>query len=480
ATPGRVLEAHNRVDQLHGLSTSYLVDILPDRKGLRVVFHAWFEPVANVGQSNMRSASSRSSHRQSSASGSSSSSHSETNEGKAQLRRLLALARGVAKLPDLVRRRRFGVQVPADLTAIFVSNPRCPCCTRSLAPVKLSLAVAASAIASRSLAPLKMDTRRCYLCGYLVCIDCWNAEHMESAAGRLAAIVVCTRCHACVQACDYSEVCNPDSERHCGPTRVVADPPEVSAVSLLVDFLDASLAQAPIGSSERAVVLSVIRTLLQQEQRGDTTEDDDDGGCSSQQQEDEDVTKLGHLLGDEQRLPTLEACKLGNAERRNYLLDLPDDPETSVPCGPMPSDEDARLSAARAAGLLLLVDRLAPEIPLTEQEAVDAPDVRDLELLCELAVKVLGCSDAFNPVAYPLLRGLITAPLLEEARSNAGELQETVGVLCCLAMTPRAEITHSQYIMMTRLASAASHFLQQKGRQLQQELAQVVEASLAA
>ncbi|KAG6964497.1 hypothetical protein JG687_00005960 [Phytophthora cactorum] len=43
STPGRILGQNARVDQLHGLNTSYLVDKLPNRKGLRVVFHAWFD-----------------------------------------------------------------------------------------------------------------------------------------------------------------------------------------------------------------------------------------------------------------------------------------------------------------------------------------------------------------------------------------------------------------------------------------------------
>ncbi|RLN78400.1 hypothetical protein BBJ28_00026437, partial [Nothophytophthora sp. Chile5] len=249
ATPGRVIGAHARVEQLHQLNASYLVDLLPNRKGLRVVFNAWFDSSTSTSEeSNQRSPSRNSNRRPSSASSSGSRSPLSDNSSdqKAQTRRLLALARGVTKLPELVRRRRFGVQVPADLAAIFVSNPRCPCCTRSLAPVKLSLAMAASAIASRSLAPLKMDTRHCYLCGYLVCVDCWTAEEMETMTGRVAAIVVCTRCRACVEACDYSEVCAPDQDdnHHRGPVRVVADrSPRSNTAPLLVDFLMASLTQ---------------------------------------------------------------------------------------------------------------------------------------------------------------------------------------------------------------------------------------------
>ncbi|KAE9000836.1 hypothetical protein PR003_g18649 [Phytophthora rubi] len=222
--PGRIVGESAHVDQLYGLNASYLVEKLPDRKGLRVVFRAWFEsPESEEDQArDSRSTLSRSSRRQSSNSSSSSGSQSkidraDTRKYKERMRRLLAMAHGVTHLPTIVRRRRFGLQEPADRSAIQAQNTRCPCCTHSLATMKLSLSAAASAIATRSLAHLKIATRRCYLCGYLVCANCWTAEHMESAVGRIAAIVVCTRCHANVQACQDSEL---SDERHRGPPRV--------------------------------------------------------------------------------------------------------------------------------------------------------------------------------------------------------------------------------------------------------------------
>ncbi|RLN90723.1 hypothetical protein BBJ28_00018100 [Nothophytophthora sp. Chile5] len=527
ATPGRVLEAHNRVDQLHDLSTSYLVDLLPGRKGLRVVFHAWFEPSTTVGSYSSRTTSSRSSHRRSSASGSgsrsSASGQTEISETKAQLRRLLALAHGVTKLPELIRRRRFGVQVPADLTAIQVSNPRCPCCTRSLASVKLSLAKAASVFSSRSRTSVNMNTRRCYLCGYLVCGDCWRSEHMDSTTGRVAAIVVCRRCHACVDACDYSEVRGSDNQQYHGPARVIADPPEALTAPLLVDFLAASLTQDP---AERAAVLSVVRTMLQQSQRDEEddedTDEEDEGFCCEQESENIAVVELGKYLDDETQLPLLEACPLANAERRVYVLDLPDEPVASVPCSPIPDHESTRLAAAKASGLLLLANQLAPLQPAPED--TEWSDVRDLDLLCQLAVRALGCSYAFVTVmgsrhnhvlagthpgfahaavpreqtmcqhtimtpqplvithpeadvrfhAMPATKQLpvrfyvgfpVTAPTLE---NNQAEVP--VGTLCCIHTQHRAELTRSQYTTMKRLAITASQLLQLKGRRLQQQM----------
>ncbi|KAL4134572.1 hypothetical protein PRIC2_004869 [Phytophthora ramorum] len=545
-TPGRIVGENARVDQLHGLNASYLVDKLPDRKGLRVVFHAWFdqEQVRAIERKNSRRKSqenSSSSARPGPSVRSNSFDYGDSMNHKAQLRRLLAMARGVTKLPDLVRRRRFGVQVPANLVEISTPNTRCPCCTHSLAPVKLSLARAASAISNRSLAHLKMDTRRCYLCGYLVCVDCWSADHMESMGGRVAAIVVCTRCHANVQACEYAEVfagTAAERERHRGPPRVVENSNNASTVPLLVDFLSASLLNATAGSHEHAAVMVVIRMLLRQID-DDVGDDDEDRVANNADYERaaprfkelDDVAvveKVGEMLSDEQHLPGLEDCKLGNADHRSYPLDLPDDPTTGLPRCPIPSNEADRMSSIRAAGLLQLANLFAPETPPTEvsEVSIDTPDLSDLELLCHLAVKTLGCGYSFVTIMcakhehvvigthsgfvgsavpreqtscqhalmspYPFMASHqeadvrfhklgatiqvptrfyvgfpLTVPL---ADAKPGDEEITVGMLCCIDSKPRAEITRTQYATMKRLASTATHFLLQKSRQLQQHL----------
>ncbi|KAL4134573.1 hypothetical protein PRIC2_004870 [Phytophthora ramorum] len=541
-TPGRVVGANARVAQLHGLNSAYLVDQLPNRKGLRVVYNAWFEDVMKDVEystaSSDRSMSSRSiSRRQSSSSNLSSAASSasaypdEVSDSKAQLRRLLSLAHGVTKLPELIRRRRFGYQVPADFDKIQVTNTRCPCCTHSLAPVKMSLAVAASAIAKRSLRSLKMDTRRCYLCGYLVCIDCWRAEYMESSVGRVAGIVVCTRCNACVKACDYSEVCTPEQDHARGPVKVVPDEPHNSPAPLLTDFLAASLMQAPIGGADRDAMLSVVRMLLQQSESTDDEDDDyDDEGFGERQNDNVAVVKLGKYLGDEAQLPELESCVLVNAERREFVIDLPDDPETMVPASVIPSHDEARLQVVREKGLLLLAYQLAPmnSVPGSFDNACD---VRDLDLLCQLAVRATGCSDAFITVMGVKHNHILTAtnagflhacvpreqtmcqhtimttkpfvathpeadvrfheiqavkalsiryyvgfpltvPMLDADGVPNSCAEMPVGTLCCIDSTARNELTRSQYATMKRLTDTASRLIQLKGRQLQQQLAQ--------
>ncbi|KAH7485708.1 hypothetical protein PRIC1_005010 [Phytophthora ramorum] len=535
STPGRIVGENARVDQLHGLNASYLVEKLPDQKELRVVFHAWFE-LSERDLEQARSAKRKGSRRKSQESESSSSKstpssrsnsfdYGDTTKHKAQLRRLLAIAHGVTKLPDLVRRRRFGVQVPADLEAVHASNSHCPCCTRKLAPTKLSLTSVFQ----------KTNTKRCYLCGYLVCMDCWNPEHMECAAGRVAAIVVCTRCHANVQACEYAEVfagTAAQREKHRGPPRVVEDSDKTSTVQLLVDFLYASLMNSAAGSPEHATMMTVIRTLLRQNEVDCDADDDNNSEyerCEARFQvlgDAEAVEKVGDLLSDEHQLPALEACKLGNAGQRSYPLDLPTDPTADVPRSPIPSNEADRIASAKASGLLLLADCIAPETPPTDK-ASEKPDTKDLELLCRLAVKTLGCSYSFVTVmgskhehvlagTHPDFIGaavpreqttcqhaLMSPHPFMAAHHEAdvrfhnqgatsqlpirfyvgfpvkvplvgaqnGDPELTVGMLCCIDSKPRAEITRTQYATMNRLASTAKCFLLQKSQQLQLEQA---------
>ncbi|KAE9000835.1 hypothetical protein PR003_g18644 [Phytophthora rubi] len=560
ATPGRVVGANARVDQLHGLNAAYLVDQLPNRKGLRVVYNAWFEELLNAessvnnalyrlgsrqssgvsvtssSSSNNIESSTTSSDGQSSSRrrssglsvGSSTSSTAallEAADGKAQLRRLLSLAHGMTKLPQLIRRRRFGMQVPVDLDAVQVANTRCPCCTHSLAPVKMSLSLAASAIANRSFRSMKMDTRRCYLCGYLVCIDCWSAEYMESTAGRVAVIVVCTRCHAAVKACDYSEAFASGQEDTRGAVKVVPDEPEDATASLLTDFLAASLANAPVGGSDRAAIVSLVRTLFRQSESTGSESDeayddsDDEEPTCENQSNNLAVVELGNYLSDADQYPELETCVFANSERRGYAIDLPDDPVAMVPPTVFPSHEEARLELLTETGLLLLGTQLAPLDPAPDVSFDDVCDVHDLELLCQLAVRASGCANAFvsimgsqhlhilsssNPafchatmprehtvcqhtimtpkpfiVSHPeadvrfhelgAIKALATRcymgyPL--NVPMDEAEAEMPIGTLCCVDPKARSELTHSQYSTLTRLAETASRLIQIKARRL--------------
>jgi hypothetical protein len=353
---------------------------------------------------------------------------------------------------------------------------------------------------------------------------------MESVAGRVAAIVVCTRCHANVQACEYAEVFAGTAEertKHRGPARVVEDSNHTPTVLLLVDFLCASLLSSTTDSPEHSAVLTVIRTLLQEM---------DEYACSDDnQQEDEQekprfeqldameaVAKVGALLGDEQHLPSVEDCKLGNAEQRDYPLELPDDPTVDVPRSPIPSNEAERIASIKAAGLLEFANLFAPATP--SESNGELPYVHDLELLCQLAVKTLDCAFSFVTVMcakhehvmigthlgfvgaavpreqtgcqhalmspHPFMMvhheadvrlhkqgATVQVPIrfylgfpLTAPQEGGGE-QLTVGMLCCIDSKPRAEITRTQYATMQRLASAATCLLLQKSRKRQQDFA---------
>ncbi|EGZ23045.1 hypothetical protein PHYSODRAFT_324308 [Phytophthora sojae] len=202
STPGRVKGAHARVHQLHGLAASYLVDQLPERQGLRVVFHSWFD-AGPPAQSNSTRGSRRRSFSDSTANA---SAGYYRREAKAQARRLVALAHGIAQLPDYVRRRRFSIQTPGDESALQTDNNRCPCCTCSLSTVKLTLATGLSDWK-------RLKKKRCYLCWYLVCGSCWVVAQMEIGVGRVASIVACTRCHTRIESIRPGSADNSDGEQ---------------------------------------------------------------------------------------------------------------------------------------------------------------------------------------------------------------------------------------------------------------------------
>ncbi|KAG7384366.1 hypothetical protein PHYBOEH_009563 [Phytophthora boehmeriae] len=333
-----------------------------------------------------------------------------------------------------------------------------------------------------------------------------------------------------VKACEYSEVSSSDSR---GPVKVVDDDTSHSHAPLLVDFLAASLTNAPVGGADRVAVLAVVRTLLQHNEASDDSEyddsynDDDDGdeGFDCNQQNDNmALVELGTYLSDETLLPELADCVLANAERRTYHIDLPDDPATSVPSSVIPSHDSDRLEMIKDNGLLQLAYQLAP-LKSIPDSFDNACDVRDLELLCQLAVRATGCSEAFVTVmgvkhnhilaathpafchaavprqqtmcqhtiltskpfvashpeadvrfhqieAVKLLRirYYVGFPVTVKFDDNNSSSEMPVGTLCCIDSNARSELTRSQYATMKRLTDAASRLIQLKGRQVQQQL----------
>lgn len=178
----------SRVRQLHNLTASYFVHKLGTdyRAGVRVHFYGAIDGGLDADSPfDTGEAADEVARRRGSA-------------------RLQMLARGASKLPELIRRRRLGVQVLADQSAFDAKNTRCTCCTR------------------RFFALVSKKTR-CYLCGFYVCETCSLREKLEMCNGHLAAIIVCRRCLDGVNACNYSQL-EPSDDESFVP-RIIPDPP---------------------------------------------------------------------------------------------------------------------------------------------------------------------------------------------------------------------------------------------------------------
>ncbi|KAF1787293.1 GAF domain-like [Phytophthora cactorum] len=101
--------------------------------------------------------------------------------------RLVRLADGATRLPEIVRRRRFGAQTMADHAAFSAKNSHCTCCTKSL--------------------HLLTRKHRCHLCGHFVCDRCWSVQKMENQdTRRVTPVRMCSRCMEFVENGDYSAV----------------------------------------------------------------------------------------------------------------------------------------------------------------------------------------------------------------------------------------------------------------------------------
>ncbi|KAF1313610.1 hypothetical protein FI667_g17173, partial [Globisporangium splendens] len=131
---GRVA-AHSRVDQLRDVTTAFLVEKQPNNRSVQLFFHGKFD---------CRNGSNENTRRK----------NSGVVSPKASKARLLALANGVNRIPNIIRWRRVGIQTLAA-TSVFAkrTNLHCTCCTERLHLLKRK--------------------KPCYLCGYYVCNKCW-------------------------------------------------------------------------------------------------------------------------------------------------------------------------------------------------------------------------------------------------------------------------------------------------------------------
>ncbi|KAE8909463.1 hypothetical protein PF005_g23598 [Phytophthora fragariae] len=366
-------DSARRVAQVHDVTAAYLVERMPGNHGIRVVFHATYKR----GEENDAEGEAPAVVR------------------KAVRARLLRLARGVAQLSQLVHRRRFGAQVYADCSAFDVKNPRCTCCTR-----KLSFLVF-------------MPRTRCYLCGYYVCVTCSSSEKMETHNGRLASIIVCTRCRLSVTACNYTQMLTVLP----GPERALPDPSPIAAQSVLSKGLSSSslssrtsdlsstfstvssdsssssqmlaelLGQVvdsdsdEISSGRRQAAIMVLNQLLTADQEEAQVQADENKKLLGAALASSPTTEVAHKALDVSAYPEDPAeCKFASAESRPYPMVpvvIPSEMDSSDPpepiTYPIPANEDVRLGAIEHFKL---------------HEILNVPE---LNVICSLAAAEMGC-----------------------------------------------------------------------------------------
>ncbi|KAF1313613.1 Fyve finger-containing protein, partial [Globisporangium splendens] len=463
---------HNRVDQLCDISTAFLVERIPRTRSVRLVFHGRFDGDL---------------HRESS---------KGTATAKMTKARLLTLAKGVARIPEVVRRRRLGFQKLADHAAFPAKNMRCVCCTKSL--------------------HFSLKKKRCHLCAYNVCDKCCSQEKMETYGGRTTSILMCTRCLECVDCCDYSgismqsdrkirvrlEYCRKEDSNYDQSDDKSAESPGKA----LLDLMESALTDT--NETRRMAAMEVIELILDESKsRGKvglgyksvakaqkngkrqcfTIFENETLGVMSERPHLQALRKV--FEHDAAYLTPIEDCVLANAESRNYAIHIPEDPTTMVPDYPVPDAEVQRLRA------------------IQEGDYVNLGEIAELNIICELAVKEMNCAISQVTVVEQDTEFILAStmkdlhrirmprnqtfcshlimddkPLLlqhpeadvrfynYDAVAKSGirfycgfpiKLQDgtVIGSLCCLDFQTR-ELTQGQYSTMTKLAQTAAKVLQ--------------------
>ncbi|KAF1790034.1 GAF domain-like [Phytophthora cactorum] len=427
------VNGHSRVKMLHGMDAGYLVEQLPGSRYVRVIFFGQF----NGGSDKPGLAKS------------------------SQMRaRLVRLADGATRLPEIVRRRRFGAQTMADHAAFSAKNSHCTCCTKSL--------------------HLLTRKHRCHLCGHFVCDRCWSVQEMENQdTRRVTPVRMCSRCMEFVENGDYSAV-KPSA---LGKIQVMRDPMDQPPPNKTL----ARLLQKELRSSSGArknSVRTVIQYLVDQEAQ------DQQERLSSDSADEEYLDVLDGELN--LRQVPLFKCVLANATKRNYPITMPKTAANgSVPDAPIPLNEKERLAA------------------IARSRIMDLEDASELDMLCSLAASQLDCSmsivtvvtadqmtvlgsnkEDLRRVTLPREHSfcqhtvMTSKPLLVphpeadirfqningrtafDVRFYCGfpivdENKTVIGSLCCMDQKTH-EMTQSQYSAMKKLAAAAELVVRSK------------------
>ncbi|GAB9472338.1 hypothetical protein Gpo141_00009519 [Globisporangium polare] len=436
----------SRVDQLGDITTAFLVERIPRTRSVRLVFHGKFDGLSEAARARCSKGGATS---------------------KMASARLKKLARGVSRIPELVRRRRLGVQKFADRTAFAAKNSRCICCTKSL-----------------SLFLLK-KRQRCHLCAYNVCDKCCSQETMETFNGHTTSVLMCRRCMECVDSCEYAGICTQTRRAIRVELDVAESPAKRQRRNALVNIFEAAL-EDPDEAYQTAAE-TVIQHIASPE--GATHEP----RCLTAERLNSITDHLDAvkktLEHEDERLPPLDECVLANAKSRTYHIHVPEDPATTVPDYPMPENEAQRLRA------------------IHENDFVNLGEVMELNIICSLAAEALQCRISMITVidresefilscnmeflhrtwmarnqtfcSHLLMDDkplLIRNPEADVRFFNFDAVTKCdirfycgfpisaadgtiVGSVCCLDVEQRS-LTQSQYSMMTTLARTASKVIQ--------------------
>ncbi|KAG7384869.1 hypothetical protein PHYPSEUDO_002184 [Phytophthora pseudosyringae] len=446
------VNGHGRVNMLHGMSAGYLVEQLPGSKYVRVLFFGQFdagdvEKPRQAGSSQMRA-------------------------------RLVRLADGATRLPEVVRRRRFGAQTMADRAAFPANNAHCICCTRSLR--------------------LLTRKHRCHLCGHHVCDRCWSVQEMETQnTRRITPVRVCSRCIEFVENGDYSAV-KPSS---LGSLEVKRDPVDrPPPTKTLARLLQSELRSA--SGARKNSVRTVIQYLVNQEAQEEQAKAERQAKADAEARS----IRLTSDSADQEYLKALDGglsihqvplykCILANATKRNYPITMPKTAANgSTPDAPIPVNEKERLTA------------------IARSRVLELGDASELDMLCSLAAGQLDCNisivtvvtadqmmvlgsnkEDLRRVSLPREHSfcqhtvMTSKPLLVphpeadvrfqnisgrtafDVRFYCGfpivDADNTViGSLCCMDQKTH-EMTQSQYSAMKKLASAAGLVVRSKYRE---------------
>jgi hypothetical protein len=387
---------------------------------------------------------------------------------RALVRRLTEMAANLQQLERIIRRRRLSAQVFVDERVMMQPNTRCSCCTKMLTTI------------------LGRNKKQCHLCGFYVCEQCSRQHEIER--GRVKNFLV-RICEHCLERVDEGIYDNLPSNDVSSP---IVIPDEQAGSSAKPKALTQVLHDALLGSSElhKPAVKSIIRTMTDLDTP--TSSDGSSAGLlEDSSSDDEYFDALRRLSNQHPQDWSADAFALANALTRTYPTQYKADagPE-ALPEPPIPDDEEQRLQWVQKTNV---------------SELKNLPE---LELICDMARKELGCEaglvtvatrDEFHVLAsnVPSFQNFVNTrdnavcahvlmnnelPLLLEhpeadVRFNRQNVVRefgarfyfgfpltasdgtAIGTVCCLDSQSHT-VTQSQYKTMERFARSASRLVQ--------------------